>query len=120
MSILAVTLLAATTAKAIVVTRASKGKAHITSVVADAQPGTAAINTNGTPILATAGAGDVLAGLVAGFAAQGMKPFMAALCGVWLQADAARLHGPGLTAEDIIIHLNQSLKNLFATTQQNS
>ncbi|MFN7113082.1 MAG: NAD(P)H-hydrate dehydratase [Alphaproteobacteria bacterium] len=85
-----------------------------------APDGTAVVNTNGTPILATAGTGDVLAGLVAGFAAQGMPPFMAALAGVWLHADAARLHGPALTAEDIIIHVNQSLRNLLGAKQENT
>ncbi|MDY0008087.1 MAG: NAD(P)H-hydrate dehydratase [Bdellovibrionales bacterium] len=82
--------------------------------------GTAVVNTNGTPILATAGSGDVLAGLVAGFAAQGMSSFMAALAAVWLHADAARLYGPGLTAEEIIININQSLKNILGTSQQNT
>jgi hydroxyethylthiazole kinase-like uncharacterized protein yjeF len=82
-----------------------------------APDGTAVVNTNGTPILATAGTGDVLAGLVAGFAAQGMAPFMAALAGVWLHADAARQHGPALTAEDIIFNINQSLNDLLGTKQ---
>lgn len=85
-----------------------------------APDGTAVVNTNGTPILATAGTGDVLAGLVAGFAAQGMPPFMAALAGVWLHADAARLHGPALTAEDIINNMNQSLKNILSPAQENT
>lgn len=85
-----------------------------------APDGTAVVNTNGTPILATAGSGDVLAGMVAGFAAQGMPSFMAALAGVWLQADAARLHGPALTAEDIINNINQSVSGLFYKNPQNS
>lgn len=88
--------------------------------VVAAPDGTTVVNTNGTPILATAGSGDVLAGLVAGFAAQGMPSFMAALAAVWLQADAARLYGPGLTAEEIINNINQSLKSLLSIKQQNS
>lgn len=97
---------AAKTANAIIVLKG------FDTVIA-APDGTAVINTNGSPILATAGSGDVLAGLIAGFAAQGMPPFMAALVGVWLHADAARRYGPGLTAEDIISNINQSLKSIL-------
>lgn len=78
-----------------------------------APEGLAVIDVSGPPTLATAGAGDVLAGLIAGFAAQGMLPFFAACAAVYLHSQSAQLHGLGLTAEDIISNMNQSLNNLF-------
>jgi NAD(P)H-hydrate repair Nnr-like enzyme with NAD(P)H-hydrate dehydratase domain len=59
------------------------------------------VNTNGTPWLATAGSGDVLAGLIGGLIAQGMDSFHAACAAVWLHAEAGRAFGPGLIAEDM-------------------
>ena len=76
--------------------------------------GTAAINTNAPATLATAGSGDVLAGLVGGLMAQGMAPVRAAMAGAWLHGDAAGRFGPGLIAEDLPEMLPESLANLGA------
>lgn len=66
-----------------------------------APDGRAAINGTGTPYLATAGAGDVLSGVIAALLAAGMPPFDAACAGAWLHGRAGELAGPGLLAEDL-------------------
>jgi NAD(P)H-hydrate repair Nnr-like enzyme with NAD(P)H-hydrate dehydratase domain len=53
------------------------------------------------PWLATAGAGDVLAGIITGLLARGFDPMEACEAAAWLHVEAARAFGPGLIAEDL-------------------
>ncbi len=66
-----------------------------------APDGRAAINATGSPALATAGSGDVLAGLIAGLLAQGMPAFEAGCAAVWLHGLAGERLGMGLIADDL-------------------
>jgi NAD(P)H-hydrate epimerase len=63
--------------------------------------GRASINRHAPATLATAGAGDVLAGLILGLLAQGMPAWEAASAAVWVHGDAAHAFGPGLIADDL-------------------
>ncbi|HYL50080.1 MAG TPA: NAD(P)H-hydrate dehydratase [Stellaceae bacterium] len=79
-----------------------------------APDGSAAINANAPPALATGGTGDVLAGLILGLLAQGLDPFRAACAACWLHGDVAQDCGIGLIPEDLVARLPAVLARLAA------
>lgn len=81
-----------------------------------AAPDGAAIVSGGAPAtLATAGSGDVLAGIIAGLLGLHMTPFLAAAMGVWLHGRAAEGFGLGLIAEDLPTRLPAALNAALAS-----
>jgi hydroxyethylthiazole kinase-like uncharacterized protein yjeF len=78
-----------------------------------AAPGRAAISANAPAYLATAGAGDVLAGMATGLLAQGVPAFEGAAAAVWLHGEAASAFGPGLISEDLPEQLPRLYRGLF-------
>lgn len=76
--------------------------------------GRTSINSNAPADLATAGSGDVLAGIIAGLLAQGMPAYEAACAAVWLHSEAGYLAGVGLIADDLPELLGIPLAKLCA------
>ncbi len=85
------------------------------TVIAD-PTGRAAIHAahyeRAAPWLATAGAGDVLAGMITGLLARGLAPMAAAETAAWLHVECARSFGPGLIAEDLPEQLPRVFRDL--------
>ncbi len=71
------------------------------------------VNQDAPATLATAGAGDVLAGIITSLLAQGLPALEAAAAGCWIHSEAARMFGIGLIAEDIPEYIPAVLEQLM-------
>ncbi|HEY4168295.1 MAG TPA: NAD(P)H-hydrate dehydratase [Reyranella sp.] len=75
-----------------------------------APDGRAVINVHAPASLATAGSGDVLAGIAGGLTARGVSPLAAGAAAAWIHGECAYRFGkPGLIAEDLVEHLPEAL-----------
>ncbi len=95
-------------------------KGHHTMVVRPT--GKVHINSTGNPGMATAGAGDVLTGVIAALTAQGYRPELAATMGVYFHGmagdlAAAQLGQFGLTASDIVTNIGRAISAVLASKE---
>lgn len=72
------------------------------------------VNVHASARLATAGTGDVLAGLIGSFLAQGMNAFDSASAGVFIHGEAGRRCGPGASVESVLAQLPHALAHIRA------
>jgi NAD(P)H-hydrate epimerase len=86
--------------------------------VVAAPDGAARINPTGSPVLATAGTGDVLTGAIGGLLARGVDPFAAAWSGAYLHGlagmAAGRVLGEGTVAGDVAERLPEAIETARA------
>lgn len=93
-------------------------KGHYTSTVRP--DGKIFFNSTGTPAMATAGSGDVLAGIITSLMAQGYKPEAASVAGVYIHGLAGEIaeaaHGEyGVTGLDIAEAVGRAIKSIMTT-----
>lgn len=82
------------------------------TIIASPQ-GEVIVNANAPATLATAGTGDVLAGLMVGLLAQGLSPLSVACAAAWIHGEAAKRKGVGLIAEDLSGEIPAVLQGLM-------
>jgi NAD(P)H-hydrate epimerase len=88
-------------------------KGNRTVIAAKGKP--LSINGSGSPALATAGTGDVLSGMIGSFMAQGLTPFDASVCAVFihgLAGENGKFGMRGLTADDLIGLIPETMKRI--------
>jgi len=85
-----------------------------------ADTGQVRVNTHASARLATAGTGDVLAGMIGAFLAQGQGAFDAASAAVWLHGDAGRRLGAGAIVDDVLDNIPTALQALGAWRRRRS
>jgi hydroxyethylthiazole kinase-like uncharacterized protein yjeF len=83
-----------------------------------APTGEVRVNVHASPQLATAGTGDVLAGLIGALLAQGLSPLDAASAGAWIHGEAGRRCGPGTTVLQVLENLPAALTHLHDLQQR--
>jgi ADP-dependent NAD(P)H-hydrate dehydratase / NAD(P)H-hydrate epimerase len=75
--------------------------------------GRCVVNEDAPAYLATAGSGDVLSGLIAGFMAQGVDGFTATCISCYIHSEAAKLFGAGLISEDLLSYIPKVIQAIL-------